>query len=247
MQAGSELAAAPLQKMGLLETRGYTVLPLAGAKVLNTDPHVSNPDTPWHRVQLGRATWDALVSGTYTYDLPQRYHMNPVGSVMRNGALDTLGLDRSELRGGVAILNDGSIVMGRAAGNSEPEIQAAFGDLDRVVTEFMGGGALLVEYGQPVSSHDLREVQGFSSGSGGIEATQLQRSDHIVMGIRHGAAYTLIGNGRSGREIRADLLDAGFSTVVKLAGGSAAYYRDRTATYLQGSNSVGFGLNLRRY
>lgn len=248
MRAGGPAAQASLPDLSLLETHGYMVFALARIKVLNTDPQARNPDEPWHRLALGgKEAWHGVLNGTFTYDLPQRYHMNPVGSVMRDGELDTLGLDRSEARGGVAVLDDGTIVVGRSAGNSEPEIQAAYGDVDRTVRDFMGGGALLVEYGQPVSSHDLREVQAFTSGTGGIEATQLQKSDHAVIGIRNGQAFAFMARNRSGREIRSDLLNLGFSAVVKLAGGSAAFYRDRLGTHVQGANSVGFGLRIRRH
>lgn len=247
MRPESAAAKANLPDLSTLETKGYQVFPVASLRVLNTDPAARYPDAPWHRVTLGRGTYDVLLNGTFTYDLPQRFHMNPVGSVMRNGWLDTVGLDRSESRGGVALLEDGSIIVGRCQGNSDEDIQYVFGEGDLKVRDFMGGGALLAEYGQPVSSHDLREVQRFTSGQGGVSATQMQASDHAVLGIRAGQAFALMASGKSGRDIRSDLLQAGFATVVKFAGGSAAFLRDRTGERIRGTNSVGFGVNLRRY
>lgn len=246
MRVGSPRASAPVPDFGRLEAMGYRVFALQELRVMNTDPDVPSPDPAWHAVPLGRNV-DVLLNGTFTYDLPQRYHMNPVGTVLRGGVLEAVGLDRAEQRGALAVLSDGSIIIGRSQGNGEHEIHATFGEGELEVRDYMGGGALLVEYGQPVSTHDLREVQGFTSGQGGINATQLQRSDHAVFGIRDGAAFAVWARAKTGRDIRGDLLQLGFSAVVKFAGGSAAFLRDKTGFLAQGMNSVGFGLKLRRY
>lgn len=246
MIAGATTPPAPLPDVGRLEHQGYRVIPILGLRVMNTDADARGPDPAWHLAVIGKGV-DVLINGTFTYDLPNRYHMNPVGTVLRNGGLEAVGLDRSWARGGVAILQDGTVVIGRSQGNSEAEVQAVYGEGDRTVRDFMGGGALLIEYGQPVSSHDLRELQGFTSGQGGIAATQLQKSDHCVFGIRKGQAYALWATARTGRDIRADLLDFGFSAAVKFAGGSAAFLRDKTGFVAQGTNSVGFGIKLRKF
>lgn len=247
MRPDSPAARAPLPDLSVLERQGYCVYAIGVLRVLNVDPWAAWPDPPWHRAPLGGQSHDVLLSGTYTYDLPQRFHMNPVGVVMRNGELDTLGLDRSSARGGVAVLTDETVVMGRGRGMTAEDVQATFGQGRLTVRDFMGGGALLVEYGQPVASHDLREVQRFNSGAGGIEATQMQRSDHVVLGVRRGQAFALLAAGKTARDIRADLLKVGFSTVIKFAGGSACFVRERDGFVVQGNNSVGFGVRLRRY
>lgn len=246
MRVGSATANASLPDLGRLDAMGYRVMPIRELRVLNTDPDAPSPDPAWHAAPLGQGM-DVLLNGTFTYDLPQRYHMNPVGTVIRGGVLEAVGLDRAEQRGGVAILSDGSVVVGRSQGNSEAEVQALFGEGELLVRDFMGGGALLVEFGQPVSTHDLREVQGFTSGQGGINATQLQRSDHAVLGIRKGQAFALWARAKTGRDIRSELLQIGFSTVVKFAGGSAAFLRDKAGFQAQGFNSVGFGVRLRKW
>lgn len=246
MRVGSELATAPVPDFGRLEAMGYRIFALESLRVMNTDPGIPSPDPAWHAVPLGR-TADVVINGTFTYDLPQRFHMNPVGSVLRNGVLEAVGLDRSEQRGGLAVLSNGTIVIGRGQGNGEADIQSAFSEGELEVRDFMGGGAMLVEYGQPVSTHDLREVQGFTSGQGGINATQLQRSDHTVFGIRHGQAFAIWARAKTGRDIRSDLLQMGFAAVVKFAGGSAAFLRDKAGFQTQGTNSVGFGLKTRRW
>ena len=247
MRPDSAAGRASLPDLSLLERQGYRVYPVGGLRVLNVDPWAAWPDPPWHRAKLGSEGHDVLLSGTYTYDLPQRYHMNPVGVVMRNGELDTLGLERSSTRGGVAVLTDETIVMGRARGIATEDLQSTFGQGKLTVRDFMGGGALLVEYGQPVASHDLREQQRFTSGAGGIEATQMQRSDHVVFGVRRGQAFAMLAEAKTARDIRGDLLKVGFSTVVKFAGGSACFARERDGFVVQGVNSVGFGVRVRRY
>jgi len=246
MLPGSPQATAPLPDFGRLDAMGYLVLPIKELKVMNTDPGVPSADPAWHAAPLGGDV-QVLISGTFTYDLPQRYHMNPVGSVLRRGTLEAVGLDRSEQRGALAILQDGTIVVARSQGNAEADIQATFGEGELTVRDYMGGGAMLVEYGQPVSTHDLREVQGFTSGQGGINATQMQRSDHVVVGIRDGQAFALWARAKTGRDIRGDLLDVGFAAVVKFAGGSAAFLRDKTGFVAQGANSVGLGIKLRKW
>lgn len=247
MRAGSAAAGAPLPDLSRLEGLGYQFFPLSQLKVLNTDADLPGADPAWRSAPLGREGWDVLINGTFTYDLPRRYHSNPVGTVIRNGVIEAVGLDRSAARGGVAVLTDGSVVVGRSQGTSEADITSTYGDGELGVREFMGGGVQLVEYGQPVSSHDLRDVQGFTSGLGGIGATQLQQSDHAVMGIRKGQAIAIFAWAKTGRDIRADLLDIGFSSVVKFAGGSAAFLRDKKGFHAQGTNSVGFGLRVRRH
>ena len=247
MRAGSASAAASLPDLSRLEGLGYLFFPFSQIKVLNTDQDLPGADPAWHSAHLGREGWDVLINGTFTYDLPRRYHSNPVGTVIRNGVLEAVGLDRSAQRGGIAVLSDGSVVIGRSQGTSESEIGATYGEGALTVREFMGGGVQLVEYGQPVPSHDLREVQGFTSGQGGIGATQLQQSDHAAVGIRNGQAIAVFAWAKSGRDIRADLLDIGFSSVVKFAGGSAAFLKDKKGFHAQGTNSVGFGLRVRRY
>lgn len=246
MLPGSTLATASLPEFGRLDAMGYLVLPIKELRVMNTDPSVPASDPAWHAAPLGGDV-NVLISGTFTYDLPQRFHMNPVGTVLRRGKLEAVGLDRSEQRGALAVLEDGSIIVARSQGNGEADIQAAFGEGELMVRDYMGGGAMLVEFGQPVSTHDLREVQGFTSGQGGINATQMQRSDHVVVGIRAGQAFALWARAKTGRDIRSDLLDAGFSAVVKFAGGSAAFLRDRSGFIAQGTNSVGLGIKLRKW
>ena len=246
MRVGSPAANLPLTALGRLEVMGYRVLSIRDLRVLNTDTDVNAPDPAWHLATIGQGT-DILLSGTFTYDMPYRYHMNPVGTVLRNGIMEAVGLDRAQQRGAVAVLTDGSIVLGRSQGNGEVEIQTVFGEGELRVRDFMGGGAMLVEYGQPVSTHDLREVQGFTSGQGGINATQLQKSDHVVLGIRKGQAFALWAKAKTGREIRSELLDLGFASVVKFAGGSAAFLRDKQGVQAQGTNSVGFGIRLRKW
>lgn len=148
----------------------------------------------------------------------------------------------------MAVLQDGTIVVGRADGRSAEDIQRAFGAEGNPVKDFMGGGALLIEGGLAVSDQDLRTRQRFDQGGGGIQAQQMRQTAHVLVGIRDGQAFAIVAHEKSGAQIQKDLLAFGFDAVVKYDGGSGAYVRDGTggSAEYRGKNSTGLGIRTRK-
>ena len=239
--------ATPLAPFADVTARGYWVYPVSSLTVLDSAPGTRDPDLPSSQLNLGAAGFDCLINGGFTFDTPGHYHAHPAGAVMRRGVLDHAGVDRAASRGGVAVLMDGTIVVGRAQGQTARAIQDRFGQPGNPVRDFMGGGALLIEDGTAVSSDDLAQRQRFLQGGRGLAASQMHRTEHAVVGIRDGQAFVLIARNKAGRTIQSELLAAGFTTVVKFDGGSGAFFRSahEPRRRLNGHNSLGFGICLR--
>ncbi len=236
-RAGSEESRQdlPPEVRKRLEARGYILYPVNSLDVLNAKAK-ENPDAPLSRQKVGSGGYRAVTSGTFYAG------QEPVGAIMRDGKLDTPGVDKAKNRGGIAVLQDGSIVVGRMHGNTPKEIQDAFGEKDNPVWDFMGGGALLIEDGRKVTSEDLKNRQRFDQGGGGLDAQQMRKTDHIVAGVREGRFFVIVAKNKTGREIQNDLAGAGFSVVVKLDGGSGAYARDSRGVRTGGQNPTGLGI-----
>lgn len=220
-----------------LERKGYIIYAANSLEVLN-ERGKENPDRPLREVAVGRGGNKAVVSGTF-YDQTSG---QPVGAVMRDGRLDTPGVEKAKERGGVAILQDGTIVVGRMAGNTTASIQKEFGSPENPVRDFMGGGALLIENSKVVSSEDLRTRQRFDQGSGGIRAQQMRQTDHVLVGIRQGRCFVIVAKNKTGKTIQDDLSKAGFTSLVKFDGGSGAYARDSKGVRTRGKNPTGFAV-----
>jgi hypothetical protein len=234
-------ARPPLDLAGLARA-GYTVYPMAAAEVLYAGAK-RGPDAPLSQQPLGGKGYDAVLSGTFTTD-----YVQSAGPIVRDGRMDTQGHAKATGRGGMAVLQDGSIVVGRAEGRTNEQVQATFGAPGNPVRDFMGGGALLVENGKAVGDADLRGRQQFDQGGGGIQAQQMRTTMHILVGIRDGEAYALVAHEKSGSAMQRDLTGFGFDAVVKYDGGSGAIVRDGAggSPDYRGKNSTGLGIRTRR-
>jgi hypothetical protein len=250
-QAGSPESRSKGPDLAALRSKGYLVYPLASLNALNSDPKARQPDRPLPQQGAGAGKpYDVVTNGGFTFDTPGRYHMNPAGPIMRDGHLDSAGLGKTAGRGGVAVLQDGSIVVGRQEGGKAEQLQSRFGQEGNPVSDFMGGGALLVENGKAVSGKDLFERQRFDQGAAastgnGLDAQQMRQTAHTVVGIRDGQAWIVVPTNHSGRQIQSDLMSMGFDSVVKFDGGSGAFVNDGRQRY-SGTDALGFGGKLRR-
>lgn len=239
--AGDEKARQdlPPEVAQTLKKKGYLVYPVNSLNVLNAQAK-SDADKPIQQQKVGTGGYRLVTSGTFYY--PDQGKQVPAGAVMRDGQLDTPGVPKAAERGGVAVLKDGSIVVGRMTGSNAADIQKRFGQTDNPVQDFLGGGALLVENGKTVTSKDLKEKQKFDQGGGGIEAQQMRKTDHVVVGIRDGRCFVIVAKNKTGKEIQADLSAAGFGTVVKYDGGSGGYAKDASGVKASGLNPTGLGV-----
>lgn len=217
-QPGSPQAKAPMpEAIRALAAKGYVVTPTADVEVLNT---VGGPAQKGDAAVASQGPkFDVVANGTFYAG------RDPVGPIVRDGKRDTGGYGMCAERGGVARLQDGSIVVGRTRGGNADQVAAAFGATkDNPVEEAMGGGALLIESGKAVSDKDLRERQNFKQGQGGINAAQMRQTTHSLMGIANGQAYHVWAKAKSGAQIQKELLAAGFTSLVMLDGGGAGFF-----------------------
>lgn len=221
-----------------LRARGYTayVIRPTGLAVLYGNNRLANADRPLRAIPRSRTT--IVTSGTFTAG----DYRQSVGPVVREGRLDTEGVWKSLYRGGVAVYDDGTFSLGRTDGVSLVALQRRFFRPGRTVESFMGGGALLVERGTAVSSLDLGLRQQFTQGGFGLDATQLRRTHHLVLGVRDGYCFILIAHAKSGRDIQRDMLALKFESAVKFDGGSGLFVNDRPggSPRYRGVNSTGF-------
>lgn len=203
-----------------------------------------NPDKPLagefaDRRQRG---FDLVVNGTFT----RSRKFIPLGSVLCNGRFHE-GETMTARRGGVAVLQDGTIVLARAQGNSRTAIESRFGTESNPVVQYMGGGALILEKGLPISSNTLKEIGMFDQGSGGLSSPQFEKGLHTIIAIRKGQGYVLANEEPfSGAELQVELGRHGFETAVMFDGDNMGYYNDGGLsgfTHEVGrSNPTGFGI-----
>ena len=240
MVQGSAQQIRHLPNLSVLEGVGYTLVPIDSLSVLNTNPHARYPDLPLRRL-ADEGVYDAVVSGSDTILVPGVFPRPPHGPVFRNGRLDTEGNGRSHFRGTVATLADGTVVMGRTDGTAKRDLQVQFGQPQNPLKAALGGGALLIEAGEPVSALDLLSVQLIGGIPGGLNARCMATGVHILMCIRKGKAYAGWCTGRSAKDIQRDFLAFEFGTVIKFAYGSGVFFDD-CVDRLNGINGTGFGI-----
>lgn len=171
----------------------------------------------------GGSGFDVVVNGTFF--ATRLGNSVPLGPVFRGGTADH---DRypgeAYGRGAVVLRADGRIIVGRAAGAGQSEIDWRFGDGpgNRVMAA-MGGGALLIENGIALRWPDLRDKQKFT---GSLRSNQFRKACHSLIGIRDGQAYLIFAEDDYGETVQANFAAAGFTALVKFDGGGACYLRD---------------------
>jgi len=189
--------------------------------------------------------FDVVTGGTYRSLQPGGRQVSQ-GPVMRGGVLETSGNRKTWHRGGVAVLQDGTIVVDRMAGGIENDIQARFGQKDNPVMQFLGGGAVLVEGGEQIAREDLHGRQEFQRLRGsGLNAPEMCMDNHLIVAIRNGMCVVTAAMGRTGHQMVVDLARAGFSTAVKFDRGSGFFLCD-DEWYYKGRNPTGLGITLAR-
>ncbi len=177
-------------------------------------------------------------------------------------------------RGGLAVLESGLVVIKQAVGNAKIEVRDHFSEPAKPetipiseifekdpVAEYLGGGALLIQNGKPVSGADLFNVQRFDNmdakhadSTDGFDAKQMYATQHVVFGIRDEQPYLIVPwnktnkRGKDARAIQKDLADAGFSDVIKFDGGGEFYINGKDLKITKGKNSpTGFAVKTIKF
>ncbi len=222
-----------------LVAQGYLVVGVADFEVLSAVGSAAQAADG--AVAASKGSYDVVANGTFYGG------KDPVGPIVRDGIRDTGGYAICAERGGLARLKDGTIVVARTCGGAAAQLAAAFGATPaNPVEEAMGGGALLIEHGEAVSDADLRDRQNFKQGQGGIQAAQMRKTTHSLMGIRDGLAFHVWAKNKSGAEIQRELAAAGFTALVMLDGGSAGSYDDGATVVTARSPALtGLGITAR--
>lgn len=237
---GGTAAAASRKKL----PTGYASFPMKSANVVNAMPEPGRAADAAPRSTCASARGRArladgemLVSGGFTGD-----YVHPVVDVLRDGKRDNTGAPKTSKRGGMAILDDGSIVVCQQDGSSMADLQRACGRDGKKVVDFIGGGALLVKDGRNACGSELYEEQQFTNGAAngnGLTAQQMRRTDHVVIAVKDGVAHVVLAHGKTGAEIQRDLSAAGFDQVLKLDGGSGYFACDKSKAHgAVGSNPM---------
>jgi hypothetical protein len=235
-------ATEVIRRLGELERRGYSIYPVDTLRVLHCDPAVVGRDAA---LELQIDNFDVVTGGTYRTLRPGG-KLVAQGPVMRNGVLETSGNSKTWHRGGVAVLADGTIVVDRMAGGHAGDIQSRFGQAGNPVTQFLGGGAVMVENGHQIAQSDVHGRQEFQRRRGsGLNAPEMIKDNHLVVGIREGICVVAAALQRTGHQIVGDLARAGFSVALKFERGSGFFLCDEEWCY-QGRNPTGLGITLAR-
>lgn len=216
----------------------YLCYPVDALSVLSEYSHGGHPADAALNAQQ---RFDIVVSGTF-FDHRTR---KPLGSIVRGGRMDVMGVPKTARRGAVAVLQDGTVLLGESAGVSLADIQRRFSQPRNTVVNYVGGGALLVHGGRPVSSQHLAVVERFDQRGSGLGATQFRNTDHVVLGVARGQLYAIVAIAKSGAQIQRDLVAMGFDSAVKFDGGSGCY-SSLPGYQCKATNPSGFGVRVRR-
>ena len=244
MIAGSYQVQKHPPDMSILEGLGYTLVPIRTLDILYANPYLPDGDYELRELaDIGR--YDVLVSGPDVMVAYGRYPPPPSGPLFRNGGLQSPGNSNAADRGVVAVLRDGTVLMGRAHGSSADDLQNRFGQKGNPLRSALGGGVILLEHGRKVSQRDLLLVQRVGRKPGGMSATSMRAGVHSIMGIRKGRAYAAWCTTRSALDIQSDFYRFGFGCVLKFSHGSNVFFDD-CIERLNGRNSTGFGITRAR-
>jgi hypothetical protein len=181
---------APIIELPRLKPPTYFLYQIQTLKVINADQRGKKADPPLSAYQPGAGGCEVIANGSFTTKVPGKGdQLFPVVTVMRKGVLENNGQPKTWGRGGVAVLRDGTITIDRQEGveagspqnqvglGLKSRINEVFGERGNPVSDFMGGGALLIENGMKVSSDDLYNRQVFDNGGQGLFAEQFRQAN----------------------------------------------------------------------
>lgn len=245
----------------------YLIYPVDRIKIINTLR--TGIDAEANRYLTGNDAYDIVTNGTF-------FHWSKVGtSVFGTLILPEIVIatnnSKVERRGGLAILQSGLIAIKLANSNKEARIRQYFSEPAKPerlpipelfeadpVAEYIGGGALLIQNGQPTSGSDLFKIQKFDNldidSTDGFDAKQMYSTQRVVFGIHNERPFLIIPwnkankQGRNSREIQNDLAETGFSDVIQFDGGGEFYMNSKDLIITKGKNSpTGFAVKIIKF
>lgn len=238
-----------------LRDLGYTATIVAGANVLN-----ERPNQPGAAAPNGARPYDAGVANTgglldaHGYDMVVNggFYDNqttsstfglPLGSVMRDGQLDNVGMRaETDTRGALAILEDGTMLLGTTAGRNREHLEARFGQPRSRVSDVIAGGIMIVESRAVVTAESL-QAQQISPAKFENSSNPFNSAQHTAMGVRDGVMFAIAAQHQRKTAIvmARELAALGFSTVLLLDGGSG-FHVVRHAADADSNNPVSIGI-----
>ena len=189
-------------------------------------------------------TFDYLSSGTYFAKYNKLWA--PCGTVFNQEKQFESKEEKSQKRGGVAILDSGILDIGKTENNSISNIKNRFkrkyiipdvdiselSDEDNV-SEFIGGGALIISNGKALSGSDLYDSQCFcqmpegnEKSKNGFDSMQLFGSVTRIMIAKYNERVFFLKAKGKVKDIQRLLLEMGFSDLITFDGSGGLYWAD---------------------
>lgn len=228
---------AKVERLEKLKKQGYIVKPI---KTLNILDETKGGDVRTiYPGGKGAERADIVVNGTFYGETKANRlgfgggQIVPAGPTLHDGQYDRAG---GGSRGGVAVLKDGTVRIGRATDPTLPGIQKRFGEPGNPVTQFMGGGAQIIkDHGDKT---DLKG-QGFEEG---IASPQFRATQHTMVGADdNGQSYLIVNEKpKSGAELQRDL--KGFNEVIVFDGGNPSVYHEKNKKPMDGVGRAPLGM-----
>jgi len=262
-----------------LRNRNYYVAHVEDFEILLCHKSLSGlkMDTPLDKFNSGgKRRYDVVVNGTFFFG-------KPLGTIIVNGKLVNATTEsKAENRGALAQLKDGSFAVALTADNSEAGVRQPFEGRDnpeKTVVNLMAGGVLIIKDGKPISGEDIVKVQKFDQPSAALiereknkgknkaeikattawDSAQLADPVHTFFAIHEGDLYVIVTkgktskDGKTGKQIQADLMELGFDSAIIFDGGSRCYLDSEEKTIISSSPGkkvsdipCGFGITIKK-
>ena len=241
-----------------LKSKGYYAAHVADFDILLCHKNLNGlkKDTPLDKFKIGsKRRYDIVVNGTF-------FFTKPLGTIIVDGKPVNLSDNsKTQKRGALAQLKDGSFALGMTVDNSEAGARLPFEDKnnpEKTVVNLMAGGALIIRGGKAITGEDIVKVQKFDQPGKKLEnkeiekgkkkneirattawdSAQLADPSHTLFAIKKGELYVAViakeggKPGKTGKEIQKDLMELGFDSAIIFDGGSRCYLESEEKTII---------------
>lgn len=262
-----------------LRNRNYYAAHVADFEILLCHKSLSGQkkDTPLDKFNSGgKRNYDVVVNGTF-------FSGKPLGTIIVGGKLVKATTEpKSKNRGALAQLKDGSFAMALTDDNSEAGVRQPFenrNNPEKNVVNLMAGGALIIKDGKAITGEEIVRFQKFDQPSAALkkrekkkgknkaeikattawDSEQLADPVHNSFAIHKGDLYLIVTkgktskDGKTGKQIQADLMELGFDSAIIFDGGSRCYLDSEEKTIISNSPGkkvsdipCGFGITIKK-